>query len=410
MFDSTTMEELGRVEVLWMYPQINRVLGFVCKSGFLGGKKTAFKLPQLESAGNNGILVKGDGEPTVAAKVKQLESLIHSEVWSDSGEKVGHIIDCLFNYRSGVIVRYLMVPGRLGSITEGVYFLSPKSIKSFGRNRVLIYADAAEHPKPYRKGWKYKLAEVRESFKEDYVEVTEDLRSFAQQMQLFSKEALHTVEHWGDRLRNETQTFIEQAKERGQSFYTKAKASGQTIFDQIRTDGLSFDDHMQDAASRSDEDFSQAVTFPKSGDTDSLPVIEDYDQDSWDDDWNDWEDAQDANLAQDDVDALDGWGNEPDWTNQADLNKADSAAHTSPSPPLGSVDAASAKSVSDTHRIDDMWDENWVDDTDKMPPSEPNTLEHTSEDPLMVDKTISDPPSSDQSPSDPAEDDDDPWI
>jgi len=87
-FDAVTMEELGRIEVLWMYPQINRVLGFVGKSGFLGNKKTAFKLPQLESIGSDGILVKGEGEPTVAAKVNQLESLIHSEVWSDSGEKV----------------------------------------------------------------------------------------------------------------------------------------------------------------------------------------------------------------------------------------------------------------------------------------------------------------------------------
>ncbi len=29
-----TMEELGRIEVLWMYAPSHRVLGFIAKSGF----------------------------------------------------------------------------------------------------------------------------------------------------------------------------------------------------------------------------------------------------------------------------------------------------------------------------------------------------------------------------------------
>lgn len=39
VLDRNTMEELGHVDVLWMHPPVHRVLGFICKSGFLGTKK-----------------------------------------------------------------------------------------------------------------------------------------------------------------------------------------------------------------------------------------------------------------------------------------------------------------------------------------------------------------------------------
>ena len=470
--DSTTMEELGRIEVLWMYPQINRVLGFVCKSGFLGSKKAAFKLPQLESTGHSGILVSGDGEPTVAAKVKQLESLIHSEVWSDSGEKVGQIIDCLFNYRSGVIVRYLLVPGRLAGITDGVYFLSPKAIKSFGQNRVLIDADAAANLKPYRKGWKYKLAEVRDTFKEEYVdEVTGELRSFAQKMQLFSKEAMHKVEHWGDRLRDETQIWIEQAKERGQAFYAKAKTSGQTIFDQIRTEGLSFNDHMQDTASRPDSEIPQDVTFPQDDVSGSTSAMEDYDRESWDDEWNDWEDEQDGSVEQQTTPQTDEWETQSaeewdDWTDESESfeesnreqreTTASQRNKTNMSAPDASHSTVSQEESPNLHRPLDIWDDDWVDEDNTVYPTQstslsvesidadlanadsthPTSIETISVEAVSVDEppttaspeeTIEDPQNLDSPdhhgeasqaksaspmapPTRPDEDDDDPWI
>lgn len=407
VFDSVTMEELGRVEVLWMYPQINRVLGFVCKSGFLGSKKAAFKLPQLESIGANGILVNGEGEPTVAAKVKQLESLIHSEVWSESGDRMGYIVDCLFNYRSGVIVRYLMVPSRLGGITDGVYFLSPKSIKSFGRQRVLIYADAAEHLKPYRKGWKYKLTEVRDTVRDDYVnEIRGELRSFAQQIQGFSKDAMSRVEGWGDRLRTETQTFFEQAKEQGHAFYAKARTSGQAIFDHIRTEGLSFNDHMQDTASRSDEDFSQNITFPDEEDAHAASVAQDYDRDTWDEGWNDWEEEQDNETPRPDRlhhppegTLENGLGDRPPLSNHSDKNVVpDTEDEINTSETVRSETVRSETVRSET----DIWDDDWVDD------EEMNDTHDVLQD------TFSQPSSPSASPEELSnsqqEIDDDPWI
>ncbi len=443
LFDAVTMEELGRIEVLWMYPQINRVLGFVSKSGFLGTKKAAFKLPQLESIGTNGILVKGEGEPTVAAKVKQLESLIHSEVWSESGDRIGYIIDCLFNYRSGVIVRYLMVPSRLGSITEGVYFLSPKAIKSFGRQRVLIYADAAETLKPYRKGWKYKLADARDTFREEYVnEVRGELSALAQKVQGFSKDAMNRVEHWGDRLRDETQVLIEQAKERSQAFYEKARASGQSIFDQIRTEGLSFNDHMQNMTSRVDSDFSQNVTFPEGDDAEVSATTDAYHHESWDDDWNDWEEEQDAhrqrsrgqgqNNKPDDERSIN-WADSQDaWVGQDFAGKTSAPDNADDGILGGTGDRHSVTSNTPEQSVDesphawgheaDIWDDDWVNDdasfnTEPLASSaasyadstaqEEDQQHYASQDSTLPSKT---PPVSAPNTNREADEDDDPWI
>jgi uncharacterized protein YrrD len=422
VLDSDTMEEVGRIDVLWMFPQINRVLGFVCKSGFLGSRKTAYKLPQLKSIGDDGILVTGEGEPTVAAKVKQLESLVHSEVWTDEGEKIGVIIDCLFNYRSGVIVRYLMIPGRLASITDGVYFLSPKAIQSFGQNRVLIDAQAAKTLKPYRKGWKYKLAELRETFKEDYVdEVSGEFQSFAQQMQVFSKDALGKMGRWGDRLRDETQGWVEQAKERGQALFEKAKTSGQAIYDRIRTEGLSFDDHIQRTSARSESDVSQNVTFPRS-EEDTDDTTDDYDRDDWADDWNDWEDAQEQAARDGDIASLeDEWQEDAEWDDEefeddweeapraqaegtektvdheeeeeGDTSFAQTSQRPSPSPAAA------------PHPNSDIWDDDWVDDLslDEEEEAIPDDEGVELEDPEVAERSHPKEPSTET-------EEDDPWV
>ncbi len=51
VLDRATMEEVGRIEAVWMYVPAHRVLGFICKAGFLGRQKFAFNLSQLHAIG-----------------------------------------------------------------------------------------------------------------------------------------------------------------------------------------------------------------------------------------------------------------------------------------------------------------------------------------------------------------------
>lgn len=364
VYDSDTMDELGRVEVLWMFPQVNRVLGFVCRSGLLGRQKTAFKLSQLVAVGKNSVLVSGDGEPTVTEKVQKLESLVHREVWSDAGEQVGYITDCLFNYRSGVIVRYLMAKRRFNTFTDDIFFLPPKAIKSFGSQRVLVDQDVVPTLKPYRHGLKSRLALARETVQTEYIdEWKAEFQTLVQQMQTFSQGALRKVEQLSDRLRQETRTFVEQAKSSGQTFAEQLRTEGQTL-------GQTFSESFQEFTTRtetershaSDDDLDDQVISKSAVSTDVDLV--------WDDQWEDELDELE------DLEDLDEWGDHDSSSaaSRPDLSAPRPDVQVQSEPELepdsqmpdaskpNSAHAAPAAQSTAWQAGDDPWDDLWDDE------------------------------------------------
>lgn len=229
------MEELGRVEVLWMYPQAHRVLGLICKSGLLGMKKSAFKLIQVDALGSNGILTHSQPEATDAERVNLLESLLQHEVWSDQGNRVGKITDYLFNLKTGAITHYLLVSSGWAGITGEIYQLAPAQILSFGKKRVLVQESIVPNLALYREGLRQKLTEVTEILKE---EATQEWRSIARRAESVTEETKERLqdltEHSKERAQRLSQTAKEQAKtlneqlqEGSQSWMERLKAKGQ---------------------------------------------------------------------------------------------------------------------------------------------------------------------------------------
>lgn len=234
VLNRSTMEELGRVEVLWMYPPAHRVLGFVCKSGFLGNKKSAFKLSQVEAIGTNGVLTHSQPDPTDAEHVRQLESLIHCELWSNAGHKLGKIIDCVFSLRNGVISDYLVVSDRLSTLTSGIYRLPPAKIVSIGRRRVLVAETALQEFAPYQEGIQQKLTKVSNLLKEDYEQVTHDLRSLAKRAQETTHERTIRLKTLAEQAKERAQLLAEQARERAQELSEHLAENVQTLAEQAR--------------------------------------------------------------------------------------------------------------------------------------------------------------------------------
>ncbi len=181
ILDRHTMAELGQVEVLWMYPKVHRVLGFISKSGFLGAKKAAFNLDQLHTLGTKSILVNSAPMETDAEKVRELESLVHCEVWTDDGNKVGKIVDYLFNHKTGAIQAYLVVSNGWGGITGSVYKLPPGQILNLGHKRILIGEAAMATLDLYRAGIQEKITQATELLKEEKTHVAAEVRSLFQQ-------------------------------------------------------------------------------------------------------------------------------------------------------------------------------------------------------------------------------------
>lgn len=249
VLDRSTMEELGRVEMLWTYPAAHRVFGFICKSGFLGKHKTAFKLPQIHTLGASSILVHSQPEATDSEKVQQLESLLHCEVWSDAGNKIGRVTDYLFSLQTGEISHYLFSSSGWGGITGTIYQLPPNYILSVGSKRVLVPEAAVRSFAVYREGIHQKLTKAREVLKEDYSQVAQELRSFVRQAQTVAEQA-----------KAQAQAAAEQAKERAQSRAEQLREKTHTFTEQAKTRSQEFVEHVQDQDSWLDDDFFDEPT------------------------------------------------------------------------------------------------------------------------------------------------------
>lgn len=231
VIDRTTTDELGRVEVLWMHPPAHRVLGFICKAGPFGGQKLAFNLKQVHQLGAESVVTQGEAVATNVSEVKLLETLIGLEVWSDGGTKMGKIIDCLFNLKSGVITQYLFRSDGWRGVTGGVYQLPTGSIQRFGKKRVFVSRTVMKQPQVYQEGLEEKLAKASDRIKARYTDLTQQASDQLQQvtdqathqMQSLTDRAAQQLQSLGQQVTEETQALTQSAKQRSQSLLTQAQ-------------------------------------------------------------------------------------------------------------------------------------------------------------------------------------------
>jgi sporulation protein YlmC with PRC-barrel domain/ElaB/YqjD/DUF883 family membrane-anchored ribosome-binding protein len=277
------MEELGRIEVLWMYPPAHRVLGFVSKSGFLGRQKLAFKLSQVEAIGENGILTHSQPDPTDADRVRQLESLIHCELWSETGHKLGRITDCEFNLQTGLITAYLVAIDRLSEVIGSIYRLPPSQITSFGSTRVLVAATSLKDFEPYREGLQEKITKATSSIKEEYTQATQELRSLAQRAQDTTQQTAEQLKTLAEQAKERAQLLAEQAREKAQEFSEQLREGAETLVEQTRETGGTWAERVHDRTETWFENWDdEATPSPRPAATE--PVATEDDED-WFADW-----------------------------------------------------------------------------------------------------------------------------
>ena len=225
VLDRATMDECGRIEVMWCYPKVHRVLGFICKSGRFDRTKLAFNLDQIDKVGENGVLVNSDPVETDRDRVQQLETLIGCEVWSDEGTKVGRISDYVFQLASGNIRYYLLSSNGLQGLTGKLYALYPSQILGYGRGRVMVSAGIVPGLELIQVGLDQKL-EARFTGFEERLEsklkrtadrINERLND-EQLNQNLQQNLQSGVKSWVDRARSVTASVTAKVKDRAQEF------------------------------------------------------------------------------------------------------------------------------------------------------------------------------------------------
>jgi uncharacterized protein YrrD len=198
VLDRLTMEELGRIEVLWEYPQAHRVFGFIVKNKAFGKERSAFNLDHMESRGENGVMVNGDPSETDVDRVREIQSLVGCEVWTDMGNRLGKISDHLFDLKTGQVKQYLFVSGGIKGFAGAVYALYPSQILSWGSRRVMVSAAIVEDLEVYQAGVQEKFSKLTDMLREEKGHARQNFQSIV------------------DRAKNKAQTLADQAREQAQ--------------------------------------------------------------------------------------------------------------------------------------------------------------------------------------------------
>lgn len=194
VLDRRTTEAVGRVEQLWLDPQSHQVVGFTCKSGFLGNKKQSFAWAQIETIGADSILVNYDPEGIDLDKPEPAFFLIGHEVWTDAGNKAGKIVDYLFVPESGVIINYLFTSSGWRGVLDGIYLLPSTAIASVGSKRVIVPDAIVQEPQYYAEGFNQKIVQAAEFLMEDYMKTQGDWEAIKRGAENIGEQVKDTTE------------------------------------------------------------------------------------------------------------------------------------------------------------------------------------------------------------------------
>ncbi|NEQ32802.1 MAG: hypothetical protein F6K04_17655 [Leptolyngbya sp. SIO4C5] len=201
VIDYDTTEEVGHVDRLLVNPKSHQVEGLVSKSGFLGRNKQTIAWVQMQTIGKDSVLVRLQG--SAGTDLAEAQPMMGLEVWSDAGDRVGHLVDYCIDPESGAIAAYWFTKEGLQSITEGVYSLSPSSIVSAGRKRVMVTDQAVAAAVQVTEGLEHHAGEAADFFRQDYHQTQQDWHS-----------AVENTQAIADQVQSRTQQLAEKAKER----------------------------------------------------------------------------------------------------------------------------------------------------------------------------------------------------
>lgn len=282
VLDRATMDECGRIEVMWCYPKVHRVLGFICKSGAFDRTKMAFNLDQLDKIGENGVLVMSAPVETDRDRVQQLESLIGCEVWTDEGKRVGRINDYVFQLKSGNIRHYLLASSGLQGLTGKLYSLYPNQILGYGRGRVMVSGGIVPGLELYQVGMDQKLEQkfsgLEERIERKLKKVTDRINE-----RLDNREDGGENDQFGDRLNDRLSSDasqIGQELQAGfQTLFNRARSIGTEVTSKVKERAQDFLDEgrVQDSQWQRDRD-----PWPNDRIDDRLDNNDEFDFDDWD--------------------------------------------------------------------------------------------------------------------------------
>ncbi len=226
VLDRQTMEEIGKIDRLWLNPRAHRIIGFTTKTGLLGMKKRDFAWQQIYSLGNN-ILVNNITDEEEWQKPDASEQILDWELLTEDGNKAGKIEDYLIEPTTGEVISYLFLAIDRGNILTRRFLLSPEGITNIGNKRVLARTIAVETSEPYTEGLNLLLTQARDFIIEDkantvqHVEMVKE--KFSNIVTQFKTETPPKIEQMKGQVTGRVQELRDQATEKAQEIAGQAQ-------------------------------------------------------------------------------------------------------------------------------------------------------------------------------------------
>ncbi|MDY7006169.1 MAG: PRC-barrel domain-containing protein [Cyanobacteriota bacterium] len=222
VLDQKTVEARGRIEKLCLNAQSHYVIGFICKSGVFGKQKKVFTWKQIETIGTDATLVNDRSEQESLDKFNNTINIIGNEVWTDTGEKVGLIVEYLLNIKTGAVVNYLFKSNGWRGILNSVYLLPPEAVSSAGNKRVIVVNSSIENPQFYTEGITQKIGLVQDFLQEDLVKTREHIDVAKREAKKLLVGFQETAKVVKEQAQEKAQVVTEQAKQKVEEFQSKS--------------------------------------------------------------------------------------------------------------------------------------------------------------------------------------------
>ena len=92
----------------WMHPPVHRLLGWVSRPSALRMNREVWRLDQCCGLTEQQVFVRGEPASTEPVILEQLPTLIDADLLDCNGERMGAVVDLVFEPSTGVIRHYLI--------------------------------------------------------------------------------------------------------------------------------------------------------------------------------------------------------------------------------------------------------------------------------------------------------------
>jgi uncharacterized protein YrrD len=230
------VEEVGKVDQCWVDPQSHQVIGFTCKSGFLGKNKRWFAWSQVDTVGEN-ILLNINAEESTTQQPEKAMVMIGSEILTDGGNPVGALVDYFLDVKTGGVVNYLFKSSGWRGVLDGIYLLAPTGISSVGSKNLIVASEAIADPQQYMEGINQKVGQAKDVLTKDLsntMKHVEGVKGVAQNLAEKLQEQAQIVKEKAQAVKETAQEQAQIVKEKAQAVKEAAQEQAHAVMEKAQ--------------------------------------------------------------------------------------------------------------------------------------------------------------------------------